>query len=81
MSLEYEYGVIYHAPTKGRRYLTARAAAKNEAGALLERKYPTERGDESDGFYNWHWSSDEHLVRVHKRLTRLLLRQLRKSNG
>jgi len=34
---------VYRAPTAGRTYLTARAAANREAAAMLARKYPTER--------------------------------------
>lgn len=33
---------LYLAPTKGRRYMTAKSAAYAEARALLDRKYPRE---------------------------------------
>lgn len=74
---------VYTAPTKGRRYLTARAAANAEANALLVRKYPTQQAEYEDGrmyYPGYHWTTDERLLRVHKRLARMLLRQLRKSN-
>lgn len=74
---------VYTAPTKGRRYLTARAAANAEANAMMVGKYPTEQPEYEDGrMYDpgYHWTTDERLIRVHKRLARMLLRQLRKSN-
>lgn len=71
--------VVFHAPTRGRSYFTARAAAKAEAGALLAKKYPTEKPeyDAVGGMcydHGYHWSGDERLVRVHARLARKLLR-------
>ncbi|WP_414492025.1 hypothetical protein [Stenotrophomonas maltophilia] len=63
---------VYLAPTKGRRYLSKRSAVRAEARALLDRKYPAETGDESDGFHSWHWSNDEHLQRVYERLARFI---------
>ncbi|MCO7469470.1 hypothetical protein NJG16_05305 [Stenotrophomonas maltophilia] len=63
---------VYLAPTKGRRYLSKRSAVRAEARALLDRKYPADTGDESDGFHSWHWSSDEHLQRVYDRLVRFI---------
>lgn len=72
---------VYHSPTMGRAFLTARAAADAEARALLQRKYPTERSVQDEiGRYEdtgWHWTADERLVRVHDRLKRNLLRRLR----
>lgn len=74
---------VFRAPTKGRCYLTARAAADAEARAMLAKKYPTEKAHyERDGYMSdpgYHWSSDERLVKVHKRLTRLLLRAYRQK--
>lgn len=72
----------YLAPTKGRRYLTARSAAKAEAAAKLESKYPTEREEYENGrmyYAGYHWSEDEQLLRVHKRYARLLMRHLRRA--
>lgn len=74
----------YYAPTKGRRYLTARAAANAEASARLEAKYPTEQPEyEAGRMYDpgYIWTEDPRLVRVHKRYMRLLLRALRKEQG
>lgn len=70
---------VYLAPTKGRRYLSKRSAVRAEARALLDRKYPAENGDESDGFSHWHWSSDEQLQRVYSRLVRFISRAARKE--
>lgn len=72
---------VYHAPTKGRRYFTARAAANQEAGALLSRKYPTEPEQRSDfgriESASWHWSQDERLRLVRDRLARRILNRLK----
>lgn len=74
---------VYFSPTKRRRYLTARAAASAEATARLENKYPTEDAEYGDygmpHYPGYHWSQEDHLVRVHKRYMRLLLRALRKD--
>lgn len=73
---------VYYAPTKGRRYLTERAAANAEAVAMIEKKYPSERAEYDNGqMYDpgWNWALDEHLVKVQKRLARRILRTLRES--
>lgn len=70
---------VYLAPTKGRRYLTARAAAIAEAGAMLEKKYPSERPEWDVGDPGWHWSSSDDHKRTHKRLARIILKRLRAS--
>lgn len=69
---------VYRAPTAGRTYFTARAAANREAAAMLARKYPTERDDPECGG-GWHWTQDNHLVKVRQRLARVILRALRKA--
>jgi hypothetical protein len=71
---------VYRAPTAGRCFLTPRGAADAEASAMLKRKYPNEQPEYENGqmyFSGYHWSSDEQLKRVHKRLMRNLLRHLR----
>lgn len=73
---------VYFAPTKGRHYLTARGAAVGEANALLVKKYPTEKSEYEYGVVcdpGYHWSSEERLLKVHKRVMRILLRNLRRS--
>lgn len=75
---------LYRAPTKGRRYLTARAAANAEARAQLDSKYPYERPEYEQGHMissGWHWSADPKLVAAHKRLSRVLLKALRRSHA
>lgn len=69
---------VYRAPTAGRTYFTARAAANREAAAMLARKYPTERDDPECGG-GWHWTQDHTLVKVRERLARLILRDLRRA--
>lgn len=78
--IEHFVAPVFYAPTKRRRYLTARAAARAEARAMIERKYPTEGQEFEHGFMThpgWHWTADNRLVQAHKRLTRLILRSLR----
>jgi hypothetical protein len=73
---------VYKAPTRGRCYLTARSAAQAEARAMLDAKYPKEEAEYEHGmmyYPGYHWSSDERLVRVHKRLARQILSSLRRS--
>lgn len=75
---------VYRAPTARRDYFTPRAAAHNEAAAMLKKKYPSERSH-SDDFGRiedpgYHYTNDPRLVRVHARLTRLLLKQLRRGS-
>lgn len=76
---------VFYAPTKRRRYLTARSAADAEARAKMECKYRNERPEyDSMGRCTdsgWQWSEDERLVRVHKRYMRLLLRALKGEQG
>lgn len=68
---------VFYATTKGRSYMSLRSAASAEAGARIEKKYPTERAEYEGsmcyygGFY---WQEDERLVKVHKRYTRLIMR-------
>lgn len=73
---------IYLAPTKGRCYLTAKAAANNEASAQMNKKYPPERCEYENGhliYPGWHWSEDERMQKAQARLSRLLLRQFRNT--
>lgn len=74
--IERKTAEVFYAPTARRRYFSAVSAAKAEARAMLENKYPTEKGDESDGYYNWHWSADPRLVEVHNRLVARIKRSL-----
>lgn len=72
---------VYRAPTAGRDYFTVHAAARNEASAMLKKKYPSERSH-SDEFGRiedpgYHFTNEPRLVRVHARLTRLLMKQMR----
>lgn len=83
-AIKAELAQVFYAPTKRRRYLTSMAAANGEAAAHLEQKYPTEHAEYGQGrmyYPGYHWSSDEQLVRVHKRYARLLLRALRKEQS
>lgn len=76
---------VYRAPTARREFFTASAAANREAAAIIKKRHPTERSV-TDDFGRvedpgWHWTSDEHLVKVHTRLARLLLRRLRRGDA
>lgn len=65
---------VYFAPTAKRRFFTRQAAAHAEASAMIRRKYPTQQADYDDAGRctdpGFHWSSDERLCRLHKRLAR-----------
>lgn len=74
---------VFKAPTKGRCYLTLNAAADAEARAQLDAKYPVEHAEYDNGqmyYSGWHWSADETLVKVHKRLATRLRRAFRKAD-
>jgi hypothetical protein len=79
------YGqTLYLAPTKRRRYMTAKSAAYAEARALLDRKYPREYTEYENGmviYGGWHWSEDERNNRAYERLGRAILRKFRQSKG
>ena len=71
---------VFHAPTKGRSYFTARAAANQEAGAIMSLKYPAQQ-DERDEFGRpveraWHWANDDRLRMVRDRLARRILNRM-----
>lgn len=74
---------VYRAPTKGRCFLTAKGAALAEAGAMIAAKYPTEAAEFEDygrmTYAGFHWTTDERLVRVRKRLAERLLRSFTAS--
>lgn len=75
---------VFYAPTKRRTYLSARSAANGEATARLNQKYPTEAAEYENGmmyYPGWNWQEDERLVRVHRRLARLLQKQLRAARA
>lgn len=73
--------LVFRAPTRGRDYLTVTAAARNEAAAMIEKKYPREQAEYEDGgrctYPGYHWSSDSRLQRLHARLTLILLKTFR----
>jgi hypothetical protein len=50
---------------------------------MLGKKYPSEDAEyEQSGrmtYPGYHWGNDDRLVRVHKRLARLILRDLRRA--
>jgi len=82
-AIEVRQRTVYRAPSRGRTFLTAKAAARSEAATMLSRKYAAERPEYDDigrmTYPGFHWSADEHLVRVHARLVRLILKRLKES--
>lgn len=83
LTIERRQRTVFYAPTARRCFLTIGAAARREASALIARKYPTER-EERDEFGRttnggWHWSEDDRLQRVHKRLASRLRSSLSKG--
>lgn len=75
--LERRVKTVFYAPTRGRHYFTSKGAAFAEAGAMLARKYPTERAEYHDGrmtYSGFHYTTDERLVRVRERLARRILK-------
>lgn len=75
---------VFLAPTAKRSYFTRKAAADAEARALIRSKYPTERQESVMGlvtFKGWHWSEDERLVRLHRRLAKRIGRTALATEG
>lgn len=73
---------VYRAPTRGREFLTPRAAAEAEAAAMMRRKYPNEAAEYENGmchFPGWNWRLEPTHEKTHARLSRLILRSLRRS--
>jgi hypothetical protein len=71
---------VYRSPSSRRVFMTAKAAARSEAAMLIKNKYPSEDAEYHEGFCTYagfHWSSDERLIKVHGRLTRMILRNMR----
>ena len=71
---------VFYAPTKGRSYFTAKAAASQEAGAILSLKYPAQQS-ERDEFGRlespaWHWAEDDRLRMVRDRLAQRILNRM-----
>ena len=61
---------VFYSPTANRHFFSKRAAAKREASAMMNRKYP--RGDDDKD-----WSEIEQFQNVHSRLARMIMRGLR----
>lgn len=66
---------VYLAPTKGRRYFSAKSAAYAEARYIVSSRYYREYGREAD-----HWSADERYNALYSRLALRLLGRF-KSEG
>jgi hypothetical protein len=85
MSVQHIACTVYMAKTKGRRYLTLRAAIHAEASALIANKYPSEQADFDDvgrcTYPGFHWREDENLKRLHARLVRILAKQFKTATA
>lgn len=80
MSVYEQKATVYVAPTSGRRFLTLNGALCAEARAIIQSKYPSDRGSKDDsgryigdGFY---WRDDLDRSEV---LYRRILRKVKKS--
>lgn len=79
-AIERRTRLVFYAPTAGRCYMTLAAAARREAAAMIQRKYPTEEEERHEGYVTypgWHWSEDDRLRRVHQRLVRRIRRAIK----
>lgn len=82
MAIVAETCTVYRATNKGRRYLSARAAAFGEARRMMDDKYPPEKAEFENGMLispSWHWSEDERLKAVYTRAARRILSSFRRS--
>lgn len=73
----------YYVEQMRRHYQSLGAASYALARHLIEKKFPTEKGDESDGFYFWSLEQAEPVryARLKKRLARIVRRQFRAANN
>jgi len=68
--------IVYYAPTKGRRYLTKRAAVLAEAKAIILNKYPVIEYDTETGeYYNIEYDEPERYSKMHRRLSKQLMKE------
>jgi len=74
--------VYYVAPAR-RHNQSLGAASYALARHLIEKKFPTQKGDETDGFHFWSLERDEPVryARLKKRLARILRRQFRAATN
>lgn len=66
----------YFSPLAGRHFLTLRAAAHNEASAMVRKKYPTEPFEQDTGA-GWRFEQDDRLVKLRDRMRKILMRKFR----
>lgn len=71
---------VFYSPSAGRHFLTKRGAAYREAAELVNAKYPLEFEERDEFgrivFPGFHWSQDERLVRLQRRLTHMLMKKI-----
>lgn len=76
---------VYRSPSKGRCYLTKKAAIKAEARALIEAKHPTEAAehDYEAGYYypGWYWTALPRSDVLYRRVCRLIKNKLTSRTG
>lgn len=62
--IEVRQRAVYYSPSRGRAYLTRKAAIRAEAIARIKRKYPTEAASAEDCDPGWHWSQLGHANKL-----------------
>jgi hypothetical protein len=67
---------VYFATTKGRSYIRKASAIRAETIAIIKAKYPTERGDGSDGYHTWTWRDLKNSDVLYRRLRRIVARSV-----
>lgn len=73
MSIEIQSTIAYLAPTRGRRYLTKKAAIHNEAKAIIYKHYPKEDYESDTGYgFDIEIDRQEYYERKYKSLCRAL---------
>lgn len=76
--IELRTHLVWYAPTARRHYLTKQGACVGEARALIKRKYPSERGDES--YPGWSWRDLPRAEVLLQRYARVLFKGLTAQN-
>lgn len=75
--------VLFYVPELRRHYQSLGAASYALARHLIERKFPTEQGDDTDGHHFWslEQAEPERYQRLKKRLARVIRSQYRATTN
>jgi hypothetical protein len=66
---------VWHAPTRGRRYFSKKAAVNAEAKAIIYKRYPIEQFEQDTGnFFDFATDEPARYGKMHRRLSLKLIK-------